>query len=220
MSSRLTAGLKNWGVGACPGAPACFLDHLHSMIGTKSFRNAKSHAAEHGLVLLGVIFFVAVSAPGLLAQTNALPAGAVNAQPPAGEPSTHITGSPGFGLPGGAPSSAIIGSPKTGLPAGVPFSAIMGSPTTWRPVRSPAGAMVEHHSPIFLEEPGLEQTCDLHSPASQSRPTLNRLRANQARPISYKAQSCSRPTILCRERSTLCRQPTMTRSTMGSNPDD
>jgi hypothetical protein len=142
MSSRLTAGLKNWGVGACPGAPACFLDHLHSMIGTKSFRNAKSHAAEHGLVLLGVIFFVAVSAPGLLAQTNALPAGAVNAQPPAGEPSTHITGSPGFGLPGGAPSSAIIGSPKTGLPAGVPFSAIMGSPTTWRPVRSPAGAMV------------------------------------------------------------------------------
>ena len=141
MRSRLTARLRNPGAGASPGARACFLDYLLAMIGAKFFRDGKSHPAENGLVLLGVILVVAVSATGLPAQTNAFPGGVVNVQPPAGLPSTHITGSPAFGLPGGAPSSAIIGSPMTGLPAGVPSSAIVGSPMTWRTARSPAGAL-------------------------------------------------------------------------------
>lgn len=188
MRSRLTARLRNPGVGASPGARACFLDYLHAMIGTKSFRDAKSHPAENGLVLLGIILVVAVSAMGLPAQTNGFPGGVVNVQPPGGVPSTHITGSPAFGLPGGAPSSAIIGSPMTGLPAGVPSSAIVGSPMTWRTARSPAGTLVG--TPFTNLPGGAASRTNLRSPIARlTRPAA-------AKPAPGKSSTTNLPPSL------------------------
>ena len=121
------------------------------------FRNAKSDAARLGLFLLGALVLMAAPAAGLLAQTNAPSAGAVQAQPaaavatsnavtpppaialPGGVPGSGLIGSPRNGLPGGAPSSAIIGSPANGFPGGAFSSVKIGSSTTWRPARPLAG---------------------------------------------------------------------------------
>ena len=112
------------------------------MIDTKFFRNAKSYAAQKGLVLPGAIVLMAALATGLLAQTNTPPAGAFNAQPSVGAPSNAIIGSPMTGFPASAPARAIVGTPLTGFPAGRPARAIVGTPLTGFPAGAPARAIV------------------------------------------------------------------------------
>ena len=110
-------------------ASARFLGYIPSMNSAKPFFKGKLYPGRVGLILLAAFGWLAATATGLLAQTNAFPGGPVNAQPPAGASSSAIIGLPATGVPGGAPSNAIIALPITGVPGGAPSSAIIGSST-------------------------------------------------------------------------------------------
>ena len=131
---RVELGLRiHYGVGA-------LLGYIDSMNSTKPFLKAKLCPAQLGLILLAVFVLMAALATGLPAQTNAPPAGPVNAQPLVGAPSNAIIGLPATGLPAGTPSNAIIRLPATGLPVGAPAAAAVGRPSTNSAGASPARA--------------------------------------------------------------------------------
>ena len=133
---RVELGLRiHYGVGA-------LLGYIDSMNSTKPFLKAKLCPAQLGLILLAVFVLMAALATGLPAQTNAPPAGPVNAQPLVGAPSNAIIGLPATGLPAGTPSNAIIRLPATGLPVGAPSNAIIGLPATGLPVGAPSSAII------------------------------------------------------------------------------
>jgi len=134
------------------------------MNSTKPFLKAKLCPAQLGLILLAVFVLMAALATGLPAQTNAPPAGPVNAQPLVGAPSNAIIGLPATGLPAGTPSNAIIRLPATGLPVGAPSNAIIGLPATGLPVGAPSSAIIR--SPATGLPGGAPSSAIIGSPAT------------------------------------------------------